>query len=214
MAGYKTLLARGENESVINKSTFLAVAQPVGDEAEAQKLIQAEKKRYPDARHCCWAYVLGADGQQKRYADDGEPQGTAGLPMLDVITKKGLTNVLVTVTRYFGGVLLGTGGLTRAYAGGAAAAIENAGAAEMTLSRRMTLTVPYPAYARLERKLEKCPILRSDVSFGDAVSVTFLVRAEDEPGLVSTLTEFLAGTPSLSAGDTLFYPWPAEPSEN
>lgn len=213
MAGYKTLLERGENESVINKSTFLAVAQPVGDEAEAQKLIQAEKKRYPDARHCCWAYVLGADGQQKRYADDGEPQGTAGLPMLDVITKKGLTNVLVMVTRYFGGVLLGTGGLTRAYAGGAAAAIESAGVAEMTLSRRMTLTVPYPAYARLERKLEKMPILRTDVSFGDAVSVTFLVRVGEEEELTASFTEFLAGTPALTVGESLFYPWPADSSD-
>ena len=210
MSGYKTLLARGHNESVINRSTFIAAAFPVGDEAEAQELIQTEKKTYPDARHCCWAYVLGADGQRKRYADDGEPQGTAGLPILDVIEKKGLTNVLVTVTRYFGGILLGTGGLTRAYAGGAAAAIEDAGIAVMTLSRRLALTVPYPAFARLERRLEQMPILKTDVSYGDGVIVTLLVRTEDEKTIAARLSELLAGEPMLDFGETLYYPWPEE----
>ena len=121
----------GNSEYIEKKSRFLGLVLPVTTEAEARAQLEAVKKREYDARHNCWAYVLHTG--QKRYSDDGEPQGTAGQPMLNVFQREGVENVVCVVTRYFGGVLLGAGGLTRAYAKSAKDALDAAGKARMRL---------------------------------------------------------------------------------
>ena len=132
MKGYRTICQPGEVEHIIKKSRFIGAAYPVQTVEEALSLLETIRKRYWDATHNCYAYIIGENGEQKRFSDDGEPQGTAGMPMLDVLQKKDVTNLLVVVTRYFGGTLLGAGGLVRAYAGAAGAAVDAAGVTVMT----------------------------------------------------------------------------------
>lgn len=125
MDSYRIPTKSGASEYVDKRSRFLGLVRPVGSEDEARTIIAACKKQYHDARHNCWCYLL-RDGTE-RYSDDGEPQGTAGIPMLEVFRRAGVTNVVCVVTRYFGGVLLGTGGLLRAYTAAAADALADAG---------------------------------------------------------------------------------------
>ena len=121
---YKILYKEGEAEISEKKSRFIAHIAPAQTEEEAQAFIEKIKKQYWDARHNCYAYIIGDKGQIQRFSDDGEPQGTAGKPILDIIAATGLVNCLIIVTRYFGGVLLGTGGLIRAYQASAKAGLD------------------------------------------------------------------------------------------
>ena len=123
MTSYDTVYTGGSDEIVEKKSRFIAQVFPVKTEEEVMQLLEAARKKYWDARHNCYAFVLGADGEISRCSDDGEPSGTAGRPILEVLTKRGLKDVLVIVTRYFGGTLLGTGGLVRAYSQAAQAGL-------------------------------------------------------------------------------------------
>ena len=129
--GYRTIKKPGNSEVVEKKSRFIGVAAHVSSEDEAAEFVRKIKKEYYDARHSCWAYVIGDKSESMRASEDGEPQGTAGRPILDVITGKGLTYTIVVVTRYFGGTLLGTGGLVRAYSKAADEAVQNAVISEM-----------------------------------------------------------------------------------
>ena len=122
MNSYYTIYRGGSGEVVEKKSRFIGEARAVSSEEEAAAFVEEIRKKYYDARHHCFAYVIGTDGKQMRAADDGEPQGTAGRPMLEVLTGKGLANAMVVVTRYFGGTVLGTGGLVRCYTAAAQAA--------------------------------------------------------------------------------------------
>ena len=135
--GFRTIAQRAAVEHVIKKSRFIGAAYPVQTVDEALVHLEAVRKQSWDASHQCYAYIIGENSEQKRFSDDGEPQGTAGMPMLDVLQKKDLTNVLVIVTRYFGGTLLGAGGLVRAYAGAAGAAVDAAGISVMTPAQRI-----------------------------------------------------------------------------
>ena len=122
---YHTIYKGGDGEIVEKKSRFIAEVHPVTSEEEAMEILEQTRKQYWDARHHCWAYIIGRNPAAERMSDDGEPAGTAGKPILEVIRGRELTNVLVIVTRYFGGTLLGTGGLVRAYGQSSKAAIEN-----------------------------------------------------------------------------------------
>ena len=124
MRSYQTIYRGGEGEITEKKSRFIATVIPVNEEEKALEFIEAMKKKYWDATHNCSAYVIGERGETKRCSDDGEPSGTAGRPMLDVLEGEGLRNVAVVVTRYFGGTLLGTGGLVRAYSSAVRAGLE------------------------------------------------------------------------------------------
>ena len=130
-APYKIIEYGGGGEIVEKKSRFIARVQATESEEEAAAFIEAEKKRYWDARHHCYAYILGEQGQTVRYSDDGEPSGTAGRPILEVLTGSGVRNVTLVVTRYFGGTLLGTGGLVRAYTQAAQAGLAGSRVAVM-----------------------------------------------------------------------------------
>ena len=205
---YRTVSKAGEFSQTINKSRFIAVVSHIESESDARALIEKEKKKYPDARHCCWAYILGENSENMRYGDDGEPQGTAGLPMLEVLKKKNITNVLVTVTRYFGGILLGTGGLTRAYSSSCAGAAENAAIATMLLCKTVTVTLDYPLFSRLKLPIEKFDGAKCEnTEFGQNVTVTLTVKSDKCDEFYGFLTQLSGGRAQMLSGEPFFFPW-------
>lgn len=205
---YKTISQKGEFEQVINKSTFIACAFNIESEEEAQEYILKEKKKYPDARHCCWAYVIGDKKDVMRYADDGEPQGTAGQPILQVLQKKDITNVLVTVTRYFGGILLGAGGLTRAYSSSAAGAVDNTGVKIMIMSKRTCASVDYTTFSRIEKSLRASDyILIENIEYLDKVNLYLTVKEEDFQKLSDYFVQVTNGKEEVIELEKLYLPW-------
>lgn len=198
----------GNSEYIEKKSRFLGLVLPVTTEAEARAQLEAVKKREYDARHNCWAYVLHTG--QKRYSDDGEPQGTAGQPMLNVFQREGVENVVCVVTRYFGGVLLGAGGLTRAYAKSAKDALDAAGKARMRLWSAVTVDCPYPMLERLKLLAAAHGGTVEGTDFGAAVSVRILLPQENAAGFDAALTELSAGTMTARREGERFLPGPRE----
>lgn len=205
---YKTISQTGEFEQVINKSTFIACAFHIETEEEAQALIQKEKKKYPDARHCCWAYVLGEKKDIMRYADDGEPQGTAGQPILQVLVKKDITNTLVTVTRYFGGILLGAGGLTRAYSSSATGAVDATGVKTMLMSKKTCVSVDYTTFSRIEKSLRASDyILIENIEYLQEVNLYLTVKEEDFQKLYDYFIQVTNGKSEVIELEKLYLPW-------
>lgn len=151
MDSYTTIVAPSQGIYKEKGSKFLAFAYPVATLDEAKTLIEAKRKEYHDARHVCYAYMLGAARTEFRSNDDGEPAGTAGKPILGQINANGLTNILIIVVRYFGGILLGTGGLTVAYKTAAAEAIAAAQTVERPIEMRYRITTPYTTFNRIMR---------------------------------------------------------------
>ena len=180
--GKKIVTSPCKAEITEKKSRFIATCLPVSGEEEALSLIAAERKRYFDARHTCFAYVCGDNNEISRFSDDGEPHGTAGKPILDVILGNGLKNTLITVTRYFGGTLLGTGGLVRAYSGSACLAVEEgirSGAILQTARGAvMKAAVSYKDMGKFEHLCRTKNIQIDDKNFGENVIYTLLVREE------------------------------------
>ncbi|MCD8214860.1 MAG: YigZ family protein, partial [Clostridiales bacterium] len=152
---YKTVKHYGTDEVVVKKSRFIADVYPAETEAEALERISEVKKKYHDARHNCCAYRIGKKGEFLKYSDDGEPQGTAGIPMLDILKGEDITDAVVIVTRYFGGILLGTGGLVRAYSQAAKAGLKAAETVTMTLYRRTEITSDYSLHGKIQYMLLK-----------------------------------------------------------
>ena len=208
MDSYRIPTGNGASEYVEKRSRFLGLVQPVSSEDEAREIIAACKKQYHDARHNCWAYILHSG--QKRYSDDGEPQGTAGQPMLNVFQREGVENVVCVVTRYFGGVLLGAGGLTRAYAKSAKDALDAAGKARMRLWSAVTVDCPYPMLERLKLLAAAHGGTVEGTDFGAAVSVRILLPQENAAGFDAALTELSAGTMTARREGERFLPGPRE----
>ena len=169
---YKTIKTSSSDEFVEKRSRFIGCAKPVKTEEEAQEFINKIKKEHWDARHNCYAYVL-REGGVKRYSDDGEPQGTAGVPMLDVLTKSGVCDAVVVVTRYFGGVLLGTGGLVRAYSQGAKIALEASGIVTMSVCAECEICCSYERYGKLNTLVLNGGGVVDDTVFADTVKLAF-----------------------------------------
>ena len=192
MTDYLTPAGIGEGEYDEKRSRFLGKLWPVVSEIEARARIEETRREHYDARHNCFCYIL-RDGTV-RYGDDGEPQGTAGQPMLAVFQGAGLTDLCCVVTRYFGGVLLGAGGLVRAYTAAAKAALADAGVQRMALWRKYRIPCPYPAYERVRRLLEEQEAVITDTDFGAGVTMTALVRFDRAEGFLKRLTELSAGT--------------------
>ncbi len=182
----------GTGEYTEKRSRFIGQLWPVESEAEALGRIAAVKKEHYDARHNCFAYIV-RDGGVIRYGDDGEPQGTAGQPILAVLSGAGLTDVCCTVTRYFGGVLLGTGGLVRAYTAAAKAALEDAGVQQMALWYGRRLRCPYPMFERLRRLAEAHEAVVENTDYGADVTMDLLVRADRAEAFGEALREKSAG---------------------
>lgn len=162
----KILYQGGVGEIVEKKSRFIASVAPVATEQEALDFIAAKKKEYWDARHNCYAYIIGSKQEIMRCSDDGEPAQTAGRPMLDVLLSASVYNIVVVVTRYFGGILLGTGGLVRAYQGATKAGLDASVLVEQRLGRELTITSDYNAYGKIDYLLREHAVPVSASEFG------------------------------------------------
>ena len=202
MTEYYLPTGYGTAEHVEKKSRFIGQVWPVRSEAEARAKIEAVKKQYHDARHNCWCYRL-RDGTL-RYSDDGEPQGTAGQPMLEVFTREGITDAVCVVTRYFGGILLGTGGLARAYTKGAKDALSAAGISVERLWDRLLVACSYSLYDRIRQETERCGGVIEDTDFGADVTLTVLIPEIVTENYVNQLTELSAGTVQGEKLDQVF----------
>ena len=194
---YQTADRTASGEFTEKKSRFIGSISPVRTEAEAVAFIQQVQKTHPQARHHVYAYIL-RDGNLSRYSDAGEPSGTGGQPALQVLVREGLTDVCVVVTRYFGGVLLGAGGLTRAYARGAKVAVDAAGVAVMRLCCVYTVRCSYALYQRLLSMLEQEACTVGESVFTDEVAFSLSMRAQDTTRILEKLSEASAGTASVT----------------
>lgn len=176
MKAYFTLEKEGFATLTEKRSEFLAYAKPVTTEADAMAFVEQIRKKYPDARHTVFAYFLSSGGM--RYSDDGEPQGSAGMPVLDIIRKGGFTDAVITVTRYFGGILLGTGGLVRAYSGAAKLAVAEAGIVELIPYDLVRFSVDYSMYQRVLYELKNYLATEENTEFGAEVTLTLALPTE------------------------------------
>lgn len=190
---YKTIKQYGEGEIIEKKSRFLGKIKKVETEEEALEFIESIKKQYWDARHNCFAYIIGTKGETVRCSDDGEPSGTAGKPMLEVLQNQELRNVAAVVTRYFGGVLLGTGGLVRAYTQATQEALKEAQVATMTPMSVMTVQTDYNAIGKIKYVLaqEEIPVLNEE--YAADVVVTMAVPLSEKEHMLKKLTEVTNG---------------------
>lgn len=190
---YKTIKQRGTAEYEDRKSRFIANVYPVETEEKALEFLNAVKKKYSDARHNVYAYVVRENNIQ-RYSDDGEPSGTAGMPVLDAIRKRGLTDMIVVVTRYFGGTLLGTGGLVHAYGKSASEGIENAGPVTRRLCSIYLVTTDYTLSGKIEYSLQGSEYIIENVEYTDAVTFTVCVPSGEEGRFIEEMTEISLGS--------------------
>ena len=202
---YKIIEYGGEGEIVEKKSRFIARVQATETEEEAAAFIESEKKRYWDARHHCYAYILGEQGQTVRYSDDGEPSGTAGRPILEVLSASGIRGLTLVVTRYFGGTLLGTGGLVRAYTQAAQAGLADSRVAVMRYGYAVTVGTDYNGIGRIQYLLGQRGIPIEESLYTEQVSVTFRVPYEEKDKLIKDITEATAGTARVSVSDPFYY---------
>lgn len=195
----------GTGEITEKKSRFIADIRPVSTEEEALAFIEEIRKKYWDARHHCYAYILGERGQQSRCSDDGEPSQTAGRPMLDVLTGEGITDVCAVVTRYFGGTLLGTGGLVRAYSGAVKEGLSQCVLMEKRPGRELAVTAGYGDVGKVQYLAAQAGIETLDTVYEADVRFSFLVSLEEEGGFVKKLTEGTSGRAKIQPGDQVFY---------
>ncbi len=200
---YTTLEGEGEAEFVEKKSVFIGHARPVASEEEAQAYVKQQKSRYMDARHNVWAYLMKGE-IVARYSDDGEPQGTAGVPVLDTIRKSGVTDAVVVVTRYFGGILLGAGGLVRAYSHTARLALEAAHIITYEQYTVLSLTCSYSDYQRYAAELPRFGAVVDDTQFTDRVCVIFAVKNTVVSDLTLRISEMSGGRDTVEVLSTRF----------
>ena len=192
MQSYITVKKASIFEYEDRKSVFIGMAMPVSTEADALAFIESVKKKYPDARHHVYAYVL-RENSTMRFTDDREPQGTAGMPVLDVIRKNGCTDVAVVVTRYFGGTLLGTGGLVRAYTSAAIGALENAEIIRYDIYSSAEFEISYSDYGKIATLLAEVGFRISDTVFEENVKISGSVLKSNLDVLNEKMTEITSG---------------------
>ncbi|MFF9481606.1 YigZ family protein [Streptomyces sp. NPDC014733] len=197
---YRTLAHAGVHEIEINKSRFLCALAPVATEAEAQDFIAAVRKEHPTARHHCYAYVLGADGGVQKASDDGEPGGTAGVPMLQMLLRREMRYVVAVVTRYFGGIKLGAGGLIRAYGGAVGEALDTLGTVVRRRYRLATVTVDHQRAGKLENDLRATGRTVREVTYGADVRIEVGLPEADVAAFGAWLADTTAGSAVLELG--------------
>lgn len=209
---YLTIGSIGKGEYTEKKSRFLGEIHPVKTEEEAAAIVAQARKHYYDARHHCYAWVLGDDGAVKKASDDGEPSGTAGIPMLKVLEGAGIRNAVVVVTRYFGGTLLGTGGLVRSYTQAAQAALKNAGIARMCRCKVIGIDTEYSFLDRVLYYLGQNEIAPYDQAYTDRVAMKITVESDRADEILKGLTALSAGKVKLDTVEEGFYPLSCEQS--
>lgn len=183
----------GTAEHVAKRSRFIGSASPAFSSEEAEAFVGSIKEKHPLARHNVYAYSVGTGTPLERLSDDGEPRGTAGYPILEVIHKRELKNAVCVVTRYFGGILLGAGGLLRAYGKAASMALDDAGVARSVYHSLLRVKVTYDLFGRVQRELEGRGALFEDTDFGESVTIAAYVKAEDSEAISARVRDLSAG---------------------
>ena len=191
MKQYYTILDTSESEFIINRSRFITTAKHTATMDEAREFIAQIKKQYSDATHNCYGFISDKLGLEMRFSDDGEPQGTAGQPILEVIKKKDLREVTVVVTRYFGGIKLGAGGLVSAYTEGAVSCLDNAKIAKMVPCAVYQIKLDYTTYSNVEKFLRENAILK-DITYDTDVTIEFAIELENT-SVLDNLQDLTAG---------------------
>ncbi|MCH5261650.1 MAG: YigZ family protein [Lachnospiraceae bacterium] len=202
---YKIIEYGGMGEIEEKKSRFIAHVAAVSTEEEALAFIEAKKKQFWDARHNCYAYVLGEQAQTMRFSDDGEPTGTAGRPILEVLVGSGIRNIIVVVTRYFGGTLLGTGGLVRAYTKAAQAGIAASVVRTMCCGFEMSIVTDYNGIGKVQYLLGVRGISTEDADYGEQVTVRVNIPYEDKDGVIKQITDATAGKAMITVSDIMWF---------
>lgn len=204
MSNYKTLHKFGVDEYIVEKSTFIGYAKPIKTEEEAVEFINEIKKKHKDATHNVWAYTIGENMNIQRYSDDGEPQGTAGIPTLEVIKKEDLRDVVVVVTRYFGGIKLGAGGLVRAYTKGAKVGIEAGIVIEKVKYSEVKIKIEYTQLGRIQNEIMNLGFKVKDTIYSEDVELIVYVRNEEAQSLMDRIIDITSGTADVSLGEEYY----------
>ena len=195
---FRTIKENGQVQEEIKKSRFICHAKRVYSEEEARDFITAIKKEHYKATHNCSAFIVGERSEIKRTSDDGEPSGTAGVPMLGVLENHNLTNLCVVVTRYFGGIKLGAGGLIRAYAGSVALAVKEIGIIEIKEQAGIAIQMSYAQYQEYSNFLREHKLTEIDTNFTDQIDTIIYVDKEEKENIKSALVEFFNGKVTLT----------------
>jgi uncharacterized YigZ family protein len=204
-APYKIIEYGGEGEIVEKKSRFIAHVQTTHTEEEAAAFIEAEKKRYWDARHHCYAYIIGEQGETVRYSDDGEPSGTAGRPILEVLTGSGIRGLTLVVTRYFGGVLLGTGGLVRAYTQAVKEGLKNCTTGRMCYGYEVKVETDYNGIGKILYLLGNAGIEPISSDYGEKVVLRLAVPAKQMESLQKSVADATNGRAVFEKSGEIYY---------
>nr|WP_312578696.1 YigZ family protein [Sedimentibacter sp.] len=205
MGSYKSIHQYGQDEIIINKSKFICSVSPVRDEEEAIEFIEKIKKEFKEASHNVYAYVIGENSNIQRFTDDGEPSGTAGMPVLNVINHENLKNVAVVVTRYFGGILLGAGGLARAYAKSAKIGLEKGIIVDKKLFFEINTKIDYTMLGKIENEFAKNNFIVKDKKYGESVDIAVLASDEEVERLNNLINEITNGKAELNIGQSSYY---------
>lgn len=202
---YKTVYDGGVGELVEKKSRFIATVRPVETEEEALAFIEEMKKKYWDARHNCSAYTIGLNHELERCSDDGEPQKTAGRPMLDVLLNEGIHNVCVVVTRYFGGVLLGTGGLVRAYQAATKEGLNNSTVITKQFGKKIRIITDYNGIGKLQYIVASGGFTMLSTDYTDVVTARVMVTPSEQEGFIKKVTEATSGRAEIEEEGELWF---------
>ena len=202
---YTTVKSQAEAEIVEKRSRFIATVKPVQTEEEALEFLNMLKQKYWNATHNVYAYII-EENSIMRYSDDGEPGGTAGLPVLDMLKKSGLTNLIVVVTRYFGGVLLGTGGLVHAYSKSAKAGVDAAGILDMVLCREIKIECEYTNLGKLQNELSKWEdVIKEEPEYTDKVIMPVYVPVSKAENFSSAIVDKMNAQVKVEKGEELYH---------
>lgn len=203
--GYKVVYEGGQDEIVEKKSRFIATVRPVETEEEAVAFINEMKKKYWDAKHNCSAFVIGERQEFNRCSDDGEPAQTAGRPMLDVLLREGITNVAVVVTRYFGGVLLGTGGLVRAYQEATKAGLNASKIIVKQKGKRLAVQTDYTGLGKLQYLFASENVTIEETEYTENVTIHAVIPEDSTESIIKKITEATNGTAKTEWGDDIVF---------
>ncbi|KAB8139491.1 YigZ family protein [Gracilibacillus oryzae] len=201
---YYTVKLEGSDEQIIQKSRFIGYVKRVETEEAAQQFIQEIKKKHADATHNCSAYMIGDNDQIQKANDDGEPSGTAGVPILEVLKKRQLKDTAVVVTRYFGGIKLGAGGLIRAYAGTTSLAINTTGVVERKKMNQFLVTIDYTLLGKLENEVRQTDYLLDQIDYLDQVTLQIYVNSGEEEPFKNWIIDITSGTAQIMQGDSKY----------
>ena len=204
---YVTVAEQSCEEIVINKSRFIGYAAPCETEEQALSFLQSIRDEHKTATHHCYAYIIGENASVMRYSDNGEPAGTAGMPIMDVMRTKSIVNCCIVVVRYFGGVLLGTGGLVRAYTKCGQAAVESAGISKMLMTSDEYCELPYSEWDRFRHVSDQLPVRIEEIAYGSTITFHLYLRSSERKSVLDNLMDASGRKLNILSENELFKPW-------